>query len=286
MAANASSLPERTSETRRSSLKRVQGEGMRPICLQTRRSGASLGGALPSVGVAVCHHGVSPMESPLAPHAASPAELQERLRAERDGDPFLVFRDDSGSQRIEALDGRAGRVSIGRSPGNDIALSWDSEVSRLHAELERLGDEGILSDEGLSRNGSYVNGERIEGRRRLRDGDVVRIGRTTLGFRVPDPADSRPTAVAGPATGAPPALTPTQRKILVPLCRPYKTSEFAAPATNGQIAAEVFLSVDAVKAHLRALFAAFGFDQLAQNQKRAALAIRALQEGLVTRREL
>jgi pSer/pThr/pTyr-binding forkhead associated (FHA) protein len=226
------------------------------------------------------------MESPLAPHASSPAELQERLRAEREGDPFLVFRDDSGSQRIETLDGRAGRVSIGRSPGNDIALAWDSEVSRLHAELERLGDEWIVSDEGLSRNGSFVNGERVDGRRRLRDGDVLRIGRTALAFRIPDPADSRPTVAATGAAGAPPQLTPTQRKILIALCRPYKDGEFAAPATNGQVAAEVFLSVDAVKAHLRALFQAFGIDHLPQNQKRAALAIRALQEGIVSRREL
>src|SRR3954449_2920443 len=136
------------------------------------------------------------MESPLAPHAASPAELQERLRVEREGDPFLVFRDDSGAQRIETLDGRAGRVTIGRSAGNDIPLPWDSEVSRLHAELERLGDQWVVSDEGLSRNGSCAKGERVGARRRLRDGDVLRIGQTTLAFRIPDPADSRPTAVA------------------------------------------------------------------------------------------
>src|SRR2546423_10174294 len=113
------------------------------------------------------------MESPLAPHAASPAELQERLRAERDGDPFLVFRDDSGSQRIETLDGRAGRVSIGRSPGNDIALTWDSEVSRLHVELDRIGDEWIVSDEGLSPHWSFVHRDRVGRRRRLRHGDVL-----------------------------------------------------------------------------------------------------------------
>src|SRR5205823_11020520 len=107
------------------------------------------------------------------------------------------------------------------------------------------------SNEGRSRNGSSVNGERIDGRRRLRDGDVLRIGRTVLAFRVPDAADSRPT-MAATGGNAPPQLTPTQRKILLALCRPYKSGEFAAPATNGQIAAEVFLSVDAVKAHLRA----------------------------------
>src|SRR2546421_5997851 len=182
--------------------------------LETHRFRPSAGGDLPAQGVRVCHHGVRPMESPLAPHAASPAELQERLRAEREGDPFLVFRDDSGLQRIEVLDGRAGRVTVGRSAGNDIALSWDSEVSRLHAELERLGDQWVVSDEGLSRNGSFVNGERVDGRRRLRDGDVLRIGRTTLAFRVPDPADSRPT-VAATAGTPPPQPTPTQRKILI-----------------------------------------------------------------------
>src|ERR1051326_6840338 len=126
---------------------------MGPICLRGEPYRGSQGGVLPSVGVVLCHHGVSPMESsPLAPHAASPAELQERLRAEREGDPFLVYRDDSGAPRIATLDGRAGRVSIGRSPGNDVALIWDSEVSRLHAELERLGDQWIVADDGLSRN--------------------------------------------------------------------------------------------------------------------------------------
>src|SRR5256885_965258 len=113
-----------------------------------------------------------------------------------------------------------------------------------------------------------------------------RIGRTSLAFRIPDPADSRPTMAASSGGADLPQLTATQRRILVALCRPYKQSEFAAPATNGQIAEEVFLSVDAVKAHLRALFAAFGIDHLPQNQKRAALAIRALQEGVVSRREL
>ena len=85
---------------------------------------------------------------------------------------------------------------------------------------------------------------------------------------------------------APPPLTPTQRQVLVALCRPYATSELATPATNQQIADELFLSVDAVKAHLRTLFGLFGVEHLAQNQKRSVLAVKALQSGVVTRREL
>src|SRR3954471_14024850 len=116
--------------------------------------------------------------SPLAPHASTPAELQERLQAEKEGDPLLVFRDDQGRQRLEQLEGRAGRGTIGRHPTNHVALSWDEEVSRLHAEIEPLGGEWILTDEGLSRNGSFVNGERVDGRRRLPGGGGVRLGRT------------------------------------------------------------------------------------------------------------
>jgi len=223
--------------------------------------------------------------SPLAAHASTPAELRDRLEAERDGEPFLVFRDDSGEQRIHPVSAAATRASVGRSPGNDVALPWDEEASRLHAELERIGDEWTVSDDGLSRNGTWLNGDRVVGRARLRDGDVLRVGRTMLAFRVPDPADSRATVVAG--TGLAPQLSDTQRRVVVALCRPLLTAGgLAAPATNAQVAEEVFLSVDAVKTHLRGLFAAFGLEALPQNQKRSALAARALAEGLVGPRDL
>src|SRR5215212_3008055 len=224
-------------------------------------------------------------DSPLAAHVASPAELRERIEAERNGVPFLVFRDADDTQHLATLPQESGRASIGRSAGNDVALPWDTEVSRLHAELERLGDEWTVSDDGLSRNGSFVNGQRISGRHRLRDGDVLRVGQTSIAYRVPEHADSRPTRVAG-TRGGPPSLTPAQRSVLLALVRPYGASDLATPATNQEIAAELYLSVDAVKAHLRTLFGLFGLESLPQNQKRSVLALRALQEGVVSRREL
>jgi hypothetical protein len=228
---------------------------------------------------------MSSAESPLAPHAATPAELRERIEAEREGEPFLVFRAGDGGQRLVVLDTARGRATVGRSSGNDVALEWDTEVSRLHAELERLGDEWTVSDDGLSRNGSYVNGQRVSGRHRLRDGDILRVGRTAIAYRVPESADSRPTAIAGAGSG-PLTLTTAQRAVLVALVRPYREGDLATPATNSQIAAELFLSVDAVKAHLRMLFGIFGLESLPQNQKRSVRALRALQDGVVTRREL
>ena len=84
------------------------------------------------------------------------------------------------------------RVTIGRGTGNDVALEWDTEVSRLHAELECLGDEWTVADDGLSRNGSFLNGQRISGRQRLRDGDVLRVGRTQIAYRVPESGRVQP----------------------------------------------------------------------------------------------
>jgi hypothetical protein len=218
-------------------------------------------------------------DTPLGPHTASPEELRERLLAERAGEPFLVWRTDGGRQQLLTLHPGLQRVTIGRGPSNDVALGWDTEVSRLHAELERLAGEWTVVDDGLSRNGTWLNGQRIGGRQRLRDGDVVQVGQTVVAIRVPAPEDSRPTVAGG--HGAAPQLTPAQKRVLAALCRPYKESEFATPATNQQIAEELFLSIDAVKAHLRALFGAFGLEDLPQNQKRSVLAMRALQLGIV-----
>jgi hypothetical protein len=75
--------------------------------------------------------------------------------------------------------------------------------------------------------------------------------------------------------------------VLIELCRPYASGEkFAVPATNKEIAEGVFLSVDAVKGHLRVLFDRFGLAELPQNEKRAKLAEAALRSGAVRASDL
>jgi hypothetical protein len=76
-----------------------------------------------------------------------------------------------------------------------------------------------------------------------------------------------------------------QRKVLIALCRPIVDSSSATPATNPQIAAEVFLSVDAVKAHLRILFDRFGLGELPQNEKRSRLVSIVLDSELLARHD-
>jgi pSer/pThr/pTyr-binding forkhead associated (FHA) protein len=225
-------------------------------------------------------------ESPLAAHAASPEELKARIDAERRGAPFLVHRDDEGAQRILALTDDVERVTIGRRPENDIALPWDSAVSRLHAVIERVAAEWVLVDDGLSGNGTFVGAERVQGRRRLMDGEAVRCGRTLIAFRDPASAEFGPTS-KGDDLASVARVSEAQHRVLVALCRPYKDgAAYATPATNQQIAEELFLSIDAVKTHLRTLFAKFGLEQLPQNAKRAQLIERAMRTGLVSERDL
>jgi pSer/pThr/pTyr-binding forkhead associated (FHA) protein len=223
-------------------------------------------------------------QSPLQAHSATPAELRERIEAERRGRPFLVFRDGDGAQRLLDLTGME-RLSVGRGAGNELSLPWDTEVSRLHAELEAIAGEWTVSDDGLSRNGTFVNGNRISGRTSLRDCDQLSVGQTSIAYRRPEAEDSMPTQVAG-ARLALTDLPPTQRQVLVALARPYKHNEFAVPATNQDIADELHLSVDAVKSHLRTLFQRFGIEHLPQNQKRSRLVAEALQSGLISTRDL
>ncbi len=179
------------------------------------------------------------------------------------------------------------RVTVGRSPQADVALTWDDEVSRLHAAIEWIGTHWTIVDDGLSRNGTFVNGERLAGRKRLRAGDRIRIGGALLTFHEFGSGIDDVTRVSSGAIPTLRSLTETQRSVLVALCRPYKHSaSFASPASNQQIAAELFLSVDAIKTHLRALFAKFGVEDLPQNQKRVRLAELALQSGVISERDL
>ncbi len=221
------------------------------------------------------------MDLPHALHRATPAELKERIEAERRERPFLLFRDGEDVQQIQDLGDAGERLTIGRSTQNDVALPWDREVSRVHASLERLGDEWTFVDDGRSHNGSFIDGARVQGRQRLRDGDTIALGQTVVVFRRPTGRESLRTATSQQRTT--PKVSEAQMRVLTALCRPYAGSDYAVPASNRQIADELVIGVETVKTHMRALFDAFELGALAQHQKRAALAQRALQTGIVSR---
>jgi pSer/pThr/pTyr-binding forkhead associated (FHA) protein len=224
-------------------------------------------------------------ESPLAPHTSTPTELKERQDAVRTGVPHLVFRDGDGRQVLVRLDGRRERLTIGRRPENDVALPWDHRASRLHAELARVGGEWVLADEGLSSNGTWVGEAKLVGRRRLRDGDVMRVGGTLIAFCAPEEVPMGATSADD--SHQPLSISPAQRRVLVALCRPALGGRaYAAPPSNAELASELFLSVDSVKTHLKALFETFELDDVPQSRKRATLVERALRLGIVTGRDV
>ena len=221
------------------------------------------------------------MELPHALHRATPAELKARIEAERRERPFLLYRDHDDVQQILDLGDAAERLTIGRSTQNDVALPWDREVSRVHASLERLGDEWTFVDDGRSHNGSFIDGVRVQGRQRLRDGDEIKLGQTHIVFRRPTGRESLRTATSQQRTT--PKISEAQMRVLTALCRPYVDNTYAVPATNKQIADELIIGVETVKTHMRALFDAFELGDLPQHQKRTALAQRALETALVPR---
>lgn len=97
--------------------------------------------------------------------------------------PCLAYRDDSGANRLVALD-RA-QQTIGRGEDADVVIDWDRTVSRIHATVY-LSDQGwAIADEGRSLNGTLVNGRKINAPTLLRDRDLVQVGETAIGFRSP-----------------------------------------------------------------------------------------------------
>lgn len=214
---------------------------------------------------------------PIGPYELTASEHAAVLAADRHGSPYLLLRDGDGRLILHTL--RDEVATIGRAVESDLVLNWDGEASRAHARLERVGGRWTVVDEGLSRNGTFVGAERVNGRRAIDAGDLVRVGQTVLVLRAPPGAGAETVAAVDAASVV--NLTPAERRVLVALCRPFAADGPAMPATNPEIADDLVLSVAGVKTHLRALFAKLDVDALPQNRKRAELARRALATGLV-----
>jgi hypothetical protein len=209
------------------------------------------------------------------------AEHEARLAAERLGLPFLVYRDGEGRQRIHPLERGRRSVTIGRRDEADVSLPWDPECSRLHAELELRAGEWTISDDGLSQNGTWVNELRLVGRRRLADGDDVRVGRTHLIFANPIAIGIGPTLVPGELS-ATPHFSEQQQRLLRGLCRPLMgDGDGLAPATDEEISRWADIPTRTVTTELDHLTRALGLDEGPPDVRRRELALLALRSGLV-----
>jgi DNA-binding CsgD family transcriptional regulator len=194
--------------------------------------------------------------------------------------PHLEVWTQAGPQ-VLPLDGD--QLTLGSADSNDLALPVDRKLSRLHAVLQRYPAGWCVRDLG-SRNGTYVNGQRIWQDRALVDGDEIRAGSSRFVYRTGHAGVAVGPATEGAAAG--PTLTARERDVLIQLCRPLLTSQlFTEPASSREIAAALVVTEAAVKQHLLRLYEKFGIDGDG-DRRRVRLANEAMARLAVTLADL
>jgi pSer/pThr/pTyr-binding forkhead associated (FHA) protein len=195
---------------------------------------------------------------------------------------YLEVRRPSG---VHVVPAEGDRVTVGADASSDVYIADDAAVSRLHAVVENYGAGWAVRDLG-SRNGTYVNGERVLGEQALHAGDELRIGTTRLIFRehgISDREARRTQVLEGDPS---PDLTRRERDVLRALCRPLASSDpFTQPASIKDIAKELVVTEAAVKQHLLHLYDKFGLDDQSEN-RRVRLANETIRRGLLNPIEL
>jgi pSer/pThr/pTyr-binding forkhead associated (FHA) protein len=184
---------------------------------------------------------------------------------------------------IKFLDDAHGPYTVGRSKDIDLVIDGDDSISAVHAELQRKGPAWCIDDLG-STNGTFVNEDRIVSKRVLHDGDVIRLGRTTLTLR---DGGTRTDGTTKRTTTERPEITRTERLVLIELCRPVMSGKaFTPPASVDTIAKALFVGAAAVRAHLVHLYDKFVIQSEEGVSRRVLLANAAIETGVVTTKDL
>jgi len=122
----------------------------------------------------------APQESfVLAPSRAPPIAPAAEPSTGRGGRLVVVSSPSLAAGSIEELN--SAPLTVGRGRQNDLALVDDEYASAQHARFEPRGDSVWVVDAG-STNGTFLNGVRLDGARRLQPGDVVRVGATDFRY--------------------------------------------------------------------------------------------------------
>jgi pSer/pThr/pTyr-binding forkhead associated (FHA) protein len=154
----------------------------------------------------------------------------------------------TGGRVVSLTDGREYVISgpsmvFGRDAGCDVVIT-DKNVSRRHAEIMATPKGYVLIDS--STNGTFVNGERVDGQRLLARADVIRIGSDEFRFyadRAPATPGPGPKAAAPPPSpapappsigaSAPPPAASAPPPISAPPQRPQAAARPVAETTAG-----------------------------------------------------
>jgi pSer/pThr/pTyr-binding forkhead associated (FHA) protein len=156
-------------------------------------------------------------------------------------------------------------ATIGRGATNDVSLQHDRRVSRHHAELRRDAGQWVVTDL-VSRNGVFVNGQRVE-TQPLLSGDELAVGDTVLVFREPDDPEATEAGFDRHPAGEPDLPLSKRERDVITLV--------ANGRTDRQIADELHISISTVRSHLDRVGERTG------HRRRSDLTRLAMQLGLV-----
>jgi DNA-binding NarL/FixJ family response regulator len=184
--------------------------------------------------------------------------------------------------------------SIGRELGRDVVL-WMPNVSRRHAAITSSGVDWWIEDT-RSTNGTLLRRRpdimiRVlpQHREMLRDGDQILLGGAVIHFFDPDEVARTTSPLLDGIDWITPRddenaprlgfLTGRESEVLSLLCQPR--FDGGNWATNNDIANVLFISIDTVRSHMKALYAKFEVpdEGLTQEQKRDQLVRRAIAGG-------
>ena len=145
----------------------------------------------------------------------------------------LIIEDDEGRKTVVQLVRE--EITIGRQEGNFIRLT-ERNVSRRHARLVRNNGSVVIEDLN-SYNGVRVNGEKIQGPTRIKEGDLVEIGDYDLGIEGKfEPITTPGSGVGRQPTMPPQMMRPPQKQPTMPPVTPLPQRSpepaAAAQATN------------------------------------------------------
>ena len=135
---------------------------------------------------------------------------------------WLKFKDENGDEQRMAVEDEL--FTVGRHSANDLTVT-DSRLSREHIRIERSDGEFFVSDSGSS-NGTTINGDKLTGPERLKDGDVLDLGgglQITAEFAAAQKDES-------PAAPEPQLAMPEQPEVNAPV---YAPAVAAAPQSEG-----------------------------------------------------
>jgi pSer/pThr/pTyr-binding forkhead associated (FHA) protein len=190
-------------------------------------------------------------------------------------EPRIWLSGPAGEPRSFALPD--GATTIGRDPEAAIPLD-DEAVSWHHLEIESRG--GVLMATDLdSRNGTALNGERLDRPRRLRDGDTLVVGSQRLEVSIPV-AGAGGETVAATEPSVP--LSEEERTTAAALVAPYRSAgAFAGrPATRAELAEALHVSERTAQRRLDALAAKLGVPGDAGRERPRLIAARVIELGL------